>query len=227
MTSWSASTHMLLVVDNHDSFTWNLVHLLARFANDVQVVQCDEVTVDDVRRSAPRGIVLTPGPGRPEAAGIGLELVRALRGELPFLGVCLGHQIICAAFGARVVHAERLMHGRTSLVHHDGCGLFADLPNPLSVARYHSLVVDPRTLVGPLRATAYTDRGELMAVRHAELPIESVQFHPESFMTEHGSEMVQRFVARLPPSRRTATSSLQGVPANIRHERPFVLDHEP
>jgi len=190
---------MLLVVDNHDSFTWNLVHLLSRFAEDTHVVQCDEVTLEDVRLIAPRAIVLTPGPGRPEQAGIGIELVRTLGGVVPLFGVCLGHQIICAAFGARVVHARALMHGRTSHVRHDGEGIFAGLPTPLEVARYHSLAVDPSSLPPALRATAFSEDGELMAVRHATLPIESVQFHPESFMTAQGSAMIARFLAAVPP----------------------------
>jgi anthranilate synthase/aminodeoxychorismate synthase-like glutamine amidotransferase len=188
---------MLLVVDNHDSFTWNLVHALRQFVADVQVVQGDQITLDDVRRAAPRAIVLTPGPGRPEHAGIALAIVRELSPSVPLLGVCLGHQVICAAFGARVVHAERLMHGRTSSVQHDGHGLFRGLPNPLRVARYHSLIVEQATLPPTLRATAFTDRGELMAVRHESLPIESVQFHPESFMTESGLAMIERFAATL------------------------------
>jgi len=200
MTSWSTSTHMLLVVDNHDSFTWNLVHALGRFASDLVVVQGDEVSVSDVVGLSPRGIVLTPGPGRPEQAGIGIELVRSLGVQLhvPLLGVCLGHQIVCAAFGAQVVHAARLMHGRTSRLIHDGSGVFAGLPASFEVARYHSWIVDPRTLPPSLIASAHTEEGELMAVRHRSLPIESVQFHPESFMTEHGLAMVQRFVERLP-----------------------------
>jgi anthranilate synthase/aminodeoxychorismate synthase-like glutamine amidotransferase len=191
---------MLLVVDNHDSFTWNLVHALARFAPDVAVVQGDEVSLDDVLRRSPRGIVLTPGPGRPEQAGVGMGLVRALTESrsIPLLGVCLGHQIVCAALGARVVHAERLMHGRTSQLVHDGGGLFVGLPASFEVARYHSLIVDAHTLPPSLIASAHTPEGELMAVRHAALPIESVQFHPESFMTEHGLTMVRRFVERLP-----------------------------
>ena len=188
---------MLLVVDNHDSFTWNLVHSLGRFASDIRVVQCDEVTLEEVRAFAPRGIVLTPGPGRPEAAHVSMSIVRALGASVPLFGVCLGHQIICAALGAQVVHAERLMHGRTSPISHDGQGVFAGLTSPLEVARYHSLIVDPASLPATLRATAFTPQGELMAVRHQSLPIESVQFHPESFMTEGGGSMVQRFVERL------------------------------
>jgi anthranilate synthase/aminodeoxychorismate synthase-like glutamine amidotransferase len=190
---------MLLVVDNHDSFTWNLVHALGHFATDVAVVQGDEVSLAEVLSQSPRGIVLTPGPGRPERAGVGVELVRALGSarSIPLLGVCLGHQIVCTALGAKVVHAERLMHGRTSRLIHDGGGLFAGLPASFEVARYHSLIVDPRTLPPSLIASAHTDQGELMAVRHVSLPIESVQFHPESFMTEHGLTMVRRFVERL------------------------------
>lgn len=197
MTSWCASTHMLLVVDNHDSFTWNLVHALGRFMTELSVVQADEVSVDAVRRMAPRGIVLSPGPGRPEDAGVSLALVRALAPSTPLFGVCLGHQVICAAFGARVTHAPRLMHGRTSTLTHDGQGLFRGLPSPLRVARYHSWIVDATTLPDTLVATAFTEQGELMAVRHTSLPIESVQFHPESFMTEGGLTMVERFVERL------------------------------
>ena len=189
---------MLLVVDNHDSFTWNLVHSLGRFAADVRVVQCDEVTLDQVRAFAPRGIVLTPGPGRPEKALVSMAIVRELGASIPLFGVCLGHQIICAALGAEVVHAERLMHGRTSSITHDGQGVFAGLSSPIEVARYHSLIVAPASLPRQLRATAFTPEGELMAVRHESLPIEGVQFHPESFMTEGGGSMVQRFVERLP-----------------------------
>jgi anthranilate synthase/aminodeoxychorismate synthase-like glutamine amidotransferase len=189
---------MLLVVDNHDSFTWNLVHALRHFVPDLEVVQCDEITVAEVTRKAPKAIVLTPGPGRPEQAGIGIALVRELAASIPILGVCLGHQIICAAFGARVSHAARLMHGRTSIVKHDGRGLFTGLPNPLRVARYHSLIVEAATLPSVLCASAFTEEGELMAVRHTTLPIESVQFHPESFMTEGGLRMVEQFISRLP-----------------------------
>lgn len=207
MTSSCASTHMLLVVDNHDSFTWNLVHALGRFFCDLSVAQCDEISVAQVRRMAPMAIVLTPGPGRPEHAGIGIELVRELGSEVPLLGVCLGHQVICAAFGARVVHAPRLMHGRTSLIEHDGDGVFRGLPSPLCVARYHSLLVDVATLPSVLKPTASTSEGELMAVRHVSLPIESVQFHPESFMTEHGLAMIQCFHEQVVARSETRTGS--------------------
>ena len=190
---------MLLVVDNHDSFTWNLVHLLGRFAVDVQVVQSDAVTLDEVRRMRPRGIVLAPGPGRPEQAGVASQIVRALGPTVPLLGVCLGHQVICAALGARVVHAPRLMHGRTSRVRHDGRGIFADVVSPVEVARYHSLIVDVNSLPAVLVPTAFTDAGELMAVRHTIHPVEGIQFHPESYLTGCGAALAARFVAGLAP----------------------------
>lgn len=189
------STHMLLVIDNHDSFTWNLVHMLAHFASDLQVVQGDAIDVASVVALAPRGVVLSPGPGRPEA-GIGMALIDAL--AVPLLGVCLGHQMICAAFGASVGHAPRLMHGRTSALEHDGRGLFSGLPARFAVARYHSLIVDAATLPDELEPSAFSEQRELMAVRHRTRPIEGLQFHPESFLTEHGAAMIGRFVASLP-----------------------------
>lgn len=189
---------MLLVVDHRDSFTWNLVHTLGRFADDVQVRQSETLTVSEVRALAPRGIVLSPGPGRPEEARETLGLVESLASEIPMLGVCLGHQIVCHAFAARVVHAAQVFHGRVSLLEHAGEGLFAGLPSPFRVARYHSLVVDEATLPRDLKAVAHADSGELMAVQHRTLPLWSVQFHPESFLTEYGAEIVARFVAQLP-----------------------------
>ena len=174
---------MLLVIDNHDSFTWNLVHALMRWADDVEVAQSDALTVADVVQRRPRGIVLSPGPGRPADAGVSLELVRAVAAHIPVLGVCLGHQVVCEAFGARVERARRAIHGVAWGVEHDGRGLFTGLPNPLRVARYHSLIVNADSLPASLEATCWTAQGELMGVRHRVFPLESVQFHPESFLT--------------------------------------------
>lgn len=190
---------MLLVIDNHDSFTWNLVHLLRRCADDVEVVQRDTITLDEVRARAPRAVVHAPGYGHPEQAELALRVVRELV-DVPQLGVCLGHQVLCAALGARVVRGARPMHGRTSLIRHGGEGVFSGLPSPMTVARYHSLVVDAGSLPPSLRATAFADDGALMAVRHLTRPLEGVQFHPESFMTEHGARLVAQFVARCPPA---------------------------
>jgi anthranilate synthase/aminodeoxychorismate synthase-like glutamine amidotransferase len=204
---------VILVVDNHDSFTWNLVHGLSHWDPDVVVVESDETSVADVVALSPRGVVLSPGPGRPEQAGASLEIARQLSGHIPLLGVCLGHQVICAAFGAEVVHAPRLMHGRTSEVLHDGEGLFEGLPSPLRVARYHSLIVREASLPACLVASARTLEGELMAVRHRELAVESVQFHPESFLTSHGSALLGRWVtslSRSPGPLRGATLSGHG-----------------
>jgi anthranilate synthase/aminodeoxychorismate synthase-like glutamine amidotransferase len=198
---------VILVVDNHDSFTWNLVHALARHGRRVEVVQSDATSLADVVRRRPVGLVLSPGPGRPEQAGVSLALVQALAGRVSLFGVCLGHQVICAAFGARVQHAARLMHGRTSLVRHDDKGVFEGLPNPLRVARYHSLLVAPESLPAGFTGTAFTEAGELMAVRHARWDVEAVQFHPESFMTEHGAELLGRWVAGLPQESQLAASA--------------------
>lgn len=193
------TTVVLLVIDNHDSFTWNLVHGLMRWARDVVVVQSDEVRVEDVLHAQPRGVVLSPGPGRPEDAGVSLALIKGGELRTPVLGVCLGHQVICEAFGARVQHATRPFHGVASELRHDGFGLFAGLPNPLRVGRYHSLVVAAESLPAELVPTAWSSTGELMGVRHRQRSIEAVQFHPESFLTEHGDRMLQHFVAGLAP----------------------------
>jgi anthranilate synthase/aminodeoxychorismate synthase-like glutamine amidotransferase len=193
---------VLLVIDHRDSFTWNLVHALERWAHPVEVVDSAEITVEMVRARKPEALVLSPGPGSPHAATATRALVTALAAELPMLGVCLGHQILCSCFGAHAGHAQRVFHGRVSLIHHCGSGLFARLPSRFSVARYHSLIVDEATLPSELVATAHSEDGELMAVAHRVLPLFGVQFHPESFLTEHGGELLRAFVALLPTSSR-------------------------
>jgi anthranilate synthase/aminodeoxychorismate synthase-like glutamine amidotransferase len=197
---------MLLVVDHRDSFTWNLVHALGVWGEPVEVLQSEEITTESVRSLRPSGVLLSAGPGRPEAALPTISLVKALAGELPMLGICLGHQILCHAFGARIVHAPEVRHGRVSAIHHDGSGLFMGLPSPLPAARYHSLVVDGASLPACLVANAYAETGELMGVRHREWPLWSVQFHPESFLTPHGRQLTHAFVqlarAHLPAPQR-------------------------
>ncbi|MFJ9780156.1 anthranilate synthase component II [Amycolatopsis sp. NPDC101161] len=181
---------MICVLDNYDSFVYNLVQYLGDLGASCQVYRNDEVSVADVAALDPELVLISPGPGAPADAGISVELVRALAGRVPILGVCLGHQAIGAAFGARVVHAAEPMHGKCAPLAHDGRGVFAGLPNPLTVARYHSLVLDPASLPADLVVTAWSSTGEVMGVRHRELPIEGVQFHPESLFTEGGMAMV-------------------------------------
>ena len=185
---------MVLVIDNYDSFTYNLVQYLGELGAEVQVVRNDALTVEEVLRLAPERIVLSPGPCTPNEAGICVPLIRAAAGKIPILGVCLGHQAIGAAFGGEIVRAMRPMHGKTSLVHHTGVGVFRGLPNPLRVIRYHSLVIRRDSLPAELEITAETDEGEIMGVRHRHYPIEGVQFHPESIMSEAGMELLQNFL---------------------------------
>jgi anthranilate synthase/aminodeoxychorismate synthase-like glutamine amidotransferase len=189
---------MIIVVDNYDSFTYNLVQYLLELGAVVEVHRNDEITVDELLARQPEGVLLSPGPGRPEGAGITLECVERLSGNVPLLGVCLGHQSIAQAFGAKVVRADRLMHGRTSSVKHDGEGLFTGIPSPFTATRYHSLIVDPETVPDVLVETAWTEEGELMGLRHREHPTFGVQFHPESFLTEHGHALLERFLETLP-----------------------------
>lgn len=188
---------MILVVDNYDSFTFNLVQLFACIERDVRVVRNDERTVEQIEALAPAGILLSPGPGRPEGAGITLSLIAKFAHRTPILGVCLGHQSIAEAFGAKVVHAERLMHGRTSPVSHDGKGVFRGMPSPFTAMRYHSLIVDPATIPPGFSVTASTDEGEVMGLRSNDELLEGVQFHPESFMSEHGAIFARNFVDRV------------------------------
>ena len=192
---------MILVIDNYDSFTYNLVQYLGELGAAVEVRRNDAVSVEDIRGIAPTGVLISPGPGRPEEAGVSLDLIAELGATTPIFGVCLGHQSIAQHFGASVVRAERLMHGRTSEIHHEGRGVFESLPSPLTATRYHSLIVERDTIPDEIEVTAWTDRGEVMGIRHTTLPIEGVQFHPESFLTEHGHELIRNWLSTLPPSR--------------------------
>lgn len=185
---------MILVIDNFDSFTYNLVQLLGAHVQSIVVKRNTAVTIDQVQEMRPGGILLSPGPGRPEQAGITLELIRTLGGTIPILGVCLGHQAIGMAYGARVVHAPVLMHGKCSAVHHRGTGVFAGVPDPFQATRYHSLVIDPSSVPADLEVTAETAEGVIMGIRHRRDPVEGVQFHPESVLSEHGDAIIRNWL---------------------------------
>ena len=184
----------VLVIDNYDSFVYNLVQYVGDLGDECVVYRNDEVTVEQVVDLAPDLILISPGPGDPADAGISIELIRRLGHTIPIFGVCLGHQAIGAAFGAQIRHAAAPMHGKCSEISHDESGVFAGLQNPLTVARYHSLVIEPDTLPAELVATAWSEEGEIMGVRHRTLPIEGVQFHPESLFTEQGVDIVRNAV---------------------------------
>ena len=183
------------MIDNYDSFTYNLVQYLGELGERVRVVRNDELSVGEIEELAPERIVLSPGPCTPNEAGVSLELVRRMAGRVPLLGVCLGHQAIGQAFGGRVVHAKTLMHGKVSSIHHTGAGVFRGLPSPYQATRYHSLAIDRESCPAELEVTAWTDDGEIMGVRHRSLPIEGVQFHPESILTEHGHALLRNFLS--------------------------------
>lgn len=185
---------MILLIDNYDSFTWNLVQALRSLGAETEVVRNDELDVAGIEARAPAALVLSPGPGNPDSAGVTLAAVKAFAGRVPILGVCLGHQSIAQAFGARIVHAQRLMHGKTSLIHHDGAGIFAGLPQDFPAMRYHSLAVEKATLPGCLEISAVADDGEVMGLRHKSMPIESVQYHPESIGTPDGVAQLRNFL---------------------------------
>ncbi len=185
---------MLLLIDNYDSFTYNLYQYLAELGADVRVVRNDAVTPEEVEAMAPDRIVISPGPGTPDEAGISTEVVRRLGPRVPLLGVCLGHQCIGTAYGATVAGAGEIVHGKSSVIHHDGRGVFAKLPNPLEGIRYHSLAILPETVPETLEVTARTDAGVIMGVRHREHPVEGIQFHPESIMTQSGKELLKNFL---------------------------------
>ena len=186
---------MILLIDNYDSFSYNLYQLIGEINPDIKVIRNDEMSIDEIRKLGPSHIILSPGPGRPENAGIIVEVAKTLGKEIPVLGVCLGHQAICQAFGAKIVYAKELMHGKQSDVKFDkNCQLFINCPDVSPVARYHSLAVDEDTLPDELIVTAKTTDGEVMAVKHRKYPIYGVQFHPESIMTPDGKKMLENFI---------------------------------
>jgi anthranilate synthase component 2 len=198
---------MLLMIDNYDSFTYNLVQYLAELGADVRVFRNDAITIEQIRTLRPTQIVISPGPCTPNEAGISLALVNELAGEIPILGVCLGHQAIGQAFGGEVVRARQVMHGKTSPIHHAGAGVFAGLESPLQATRYHSLIVAEQTLPDCLEVTAWTEhadgsRDEIMGLRHRKLPIEGVQFHPESILTLAGKRLLRNFLDQSQPGLR-------------------------
>lgn len=191
----------VLMIDNYDSFTYNLVQYLAELGADVQVVRNDQISVEEIARINPDKIVISPGPCTPKEAGISVDTIRRYAGRYPILGVCLGHQSIGYAFGGNIIHAKSIMHGKTSLVHHHNVGVFRSLNNPFQATRYHSLVIEQSTIPACLEVTAWTeDRDgnidEIMGVRHREMDIEGVQFHPESILTEQGHELLENFLRR-------------------------------
>jgi anthranilate synthase/aminodeoxychorismate synthase-like glutamine amidotransferase len=185
----------VLVIDNYDSFVYNLVQELGELGADPVVFRNDAIDIEGIRAQAPDAILISPGPGRPETAGISVSVIEALAGEFPILGVCLGHQAIGQAYGGEVVAAPTLMHGKTSAIHHDGTGVFTGLPDPFTATRYHSLVVEPSTLPDVLEVTARTVDGVIMGVRHRTLAVEGVQFHPESLLTLEGPSLLANFLA--------------------------------
>ena len=200
---------MLLMIDNYDSFTYNLVQYLGELGADVHVHRNDAITLEQIAAWEPSLIVISPGPCTPNEAGISVPLIQRFAGRIPILGVCLGHQAIGQAFGGRIVRAQRVMHGKLSPVTHDGRGVFAGLPSPFAATRYHSLAIEPASLPATLEVTATADDGEIMGVRHRELAVEGVQFHPEAILTEHGKRLLANFLA-------CAGASASGAPARAK-----------
>ena len=185
---------MILMIDNYDSFTYNLVQYFGELGQTVVVFRNDEITLEEIAAKQPAYLVVSPGPCTPNEAGISVAAIKRFAGEIPILGVCLGHQSIGQAYGGRIVHAKTLMHGKTSAVSHHNVGTFKDLPSPFTATRYHSLVIERASCPDCLEITAWTDDGEIMGVRHKTLPIEGVQFHPEAILTEHGHQMLDNFL---------------------------------
>ena len=189
---------MILIIDNYDSFTYNLVQAIGAMGEEreIKVVLNDQVTLGEIEKWHPTRIIISPGPCTPNESGISLDLVRTFAGKIPILGVCLGHQCIGKVYGAAVTRAARLMHGKVSPIYHRGTGIYHGLPNPFAAARYHSLIIDPSSLPVGFEVTAWTDRDELMGIRHASLALDGVQFHPESYLTPHGFRLLENFIAQ-------------------------------
>jgi len=190
---------MILMIDNYDSFTYNIVQYLAELKADVKVCRNDEITITDIEKMAPEKIVISPGPCTPNEAGVSVDVIKTFKGRIPILGICLGHQSIGQAFGGKIVRAKQVMHGKTSMMHHNNTGVFKDLSNPFEATRYHSLVIEQATLPDCLEITAWTENedgslDEIMGIRHKELAIEGVQFHPESILTQHGHDLLDNFL---------------------------------
>ena len=185
---------MLLVIDNYDSFTYNLVQYFLELGEEVKVYRNDEIAIEEIARLKPTRIVISPGPCTPNEAGISVPVIQKFAGKIPILGVCLGHQAIGQAFGGKIIRAKKVMHGKTSMIHHDGKTVFAGLPNPFEATRYHSLVIERKSLPDCLEVTAWTDDQEIMGVRHKKLAVEGVQFHPESILTTEGKKLLGNFL---------------------------------
>ena len=190
---------MILFIDNYDSFTYNLVQMLYASAMNIEVIRNDQMDIPAMEKKSPTSLMISPGPGTPEQAGICVEAIRYFGARLPILGICLGHQSVAAAYGGVIVRASRVMHGKTSFIHHDGRTLFQELPDPFEAVRYHSLIVEESSLPQCLEVSAWTDEGEIMAVRHREYRVEGVQFHPESILTEVGPELMKNFIRTIHP----------------------------
>ena len=187
---------MLLMIDNYDSFTYNIVQYFGELGEEVRTVRNDEVTIEEIAAMRPDRICISPGPKAPRDAGVSVDVIKQFKGKLPILGVCLGHQAIGEAFGGKVIRAKQVMHGKTSSIAHIGEGVFTDLPSPFTVIRYHSLAIERSSLPSCLEVTAWTDDGEIMGVRHKDYDIEGVQFHPESILSEHGHALFKNFLTR-------------------------------
>ena len=186
---------MILMIDNYDSFTYNLVHYLAELGEEVVVHRNDKLELEDIGKLNPDMLVVSPGPCTPKEAGISVEAIKEFAGRMPILGVCLGHQSVAYAYGGKIVRADRLLHGKTSEIYHDGKGIYKDIPDPFEATRYHSLIVNKESLPEIFEITAWTDEGEIMGIRHKEHMIEGVQFHPESILTKHGKDLLNNFIS--------------------------------